>query len=51
MATFSGVTLPRPAACPTHMTASGRLSEERIDVSLERIVRTKLAWEDGSLGA
>lgn len=31
--------------------ASGRLSEERIDDSLERIVRTKLAWEDGSLGA
>lgn len=31
--------------------ASGRLSEERIDSSLERIVRTKLAWDDGSLGA
>lgn len=31
--------------------ASGRLSEERIDSSLERIVRAKLAWEDGSLGA
>lgn len=27
--------------------ASGRLSEDRIDSSVERIVRTKLAWESG----
>lgn len=31
--------------------ASGRLSEDRIDESLERIVRAKLAWEDGSSAA
>lgn len=31
--------------------ASGRLPEDRIDESLERIVRAKLAWEDGSLAA
>ena len=31
--------------------SSGRLSEERIDESAVRIVRTKLAWDNGSLAA